>query len=173
CCRPKTYSDTDSSRAAKDEPVDAAADVAKVNFIPFIEFGDDTAGIADRGKSLPDRQPVHVAVAEVHPCVPVWLALEVLEMNFHDALAERANPVLGIAVKHDVADIEPRFHPRAVEFADVRGHFERAEQKFVPDFFDCDDDLQLLGERQELADLRLRARPRFAVRSLRSDDRRN
>src|SRR5438445_7774925 len=80
---------------------------------------------------------------------------------------------LGIAVQHDIADIEPGPDPRAVKFADVLGHFERTEQEPVPDFLDRDDDLELLRQREEFADLRLRARPGIAIGGLRIHHRRD
>jgi len=45
-----------------------------------------------------------------------------------------------------------------------------AEKKFVPDFFDGEHDLDFLGQRNELADLLLRAPPGIAVRGLRIYD---
>src|SRR5204863_462747 len=124
-------------------------------------------------EGLAHRGPVHVAIAEVHPGVAVLRALEIFEVDLDDGFAQGANPVLGIAVQHDIADIEPGPDPRAVKFADVLGHFERTEQEPVPDFLDRDDDLELLRQREEVADLRLRARPGIAIGGLRIHHRRD
>ena len=91
-------------------------------------------------------------------------------MNFVNPIAERAYPILRVAVEHDVANVEPGLDPRAFEFIHVGGHFERAEQKPVPDFFDGYDDLQFLGKRDELADIFLGARPGIVVEGFRIDD---
>ena len=91
-------------------------------------------------------------------------------MDFVNLGAKSANPVLRVAIEHDVADIEPGTDPRAFEFGNVRGHFERAEQEFVPDLFDSNDYFQFFGERKQLADSLLRARPRVAIRSASVND---
>src|SRR5690242_20647120 len=135
-----------------------------------MELGDNAAGIADIGERGANGGPIDVAIAEIHPGVAVVAALEILEMDLDGALAESANPILRIAIEHHVADVEPGLNPRRVKFIDIGNHFERAEQKFIPDFFDGDDDFELFGEREELADLRLRARPGIAVRSLRIEN---
>src|SRR5580765_8786355 len=108
-----------ASSAVDQEAVDALADVAEVGFVAGLELSDDAAGVADVSKGGPHSGPVDVSVAEVDPGVAIVLALEIFEMNFHDAFAESANPVLRITVKNHIADIEPRLDPRAFKFANV------------------------------------------------------
>src|SRR5262249_33728325 len=103
---------------------------------------------------------------QIDPLVAAFSALEVLHVKFHDAFAERPNPVLRIAVENNVADIKPRLNRGTFEFVDVSGHFERAEKKLVPDLLDANDDAKFLCKRNQLANLRLRARPRVMVRGL-------
>src|SRR6266446_3433881 len=135
------------------QAVDSAADVAQIRLAAAIQLGDDAAAVADVGEGLAHGGPVDVAIAEVYPGVTALFALEVFEVDLDDAFAQRANPILGVPVEHDIADIKPRLHPGAVKLAEVLDHFERAEQELVPYFFDGDDDLHLLGERHKLANL--------------------
>src|SRR5438067_13000780 len=79
------------------------------------------------------------SIAEVHPGVAVLLALEVFDVNLDDAVSQGVNPVLWIAVEHDVAHIEPRFNPWTLKFANILRHLERTQEEFVPHFFDGDD----------------------------------
>lgn len=139
----------------EEQPIDAFVDVAQIGFIARLEFGDGAAVIADVDESLADGRPVNVAFAEIDPSVSVFVALEVLKMNFEDGGAEGVNPVLRVAVENDVADIEPSANERVLEFVDVSEHFERAKEELVPDFFDGDDHFELFGEREECANLLL------------------
>src|SRR5262245_55831983 len=84
-------------------------------------------------------------------------------MDFDDGGAQRVNPVLWIAVEHDVADVKPSAYERMLEFIDIGEHFEGAKEEFVPDFFDGDEDLEFLSEWKKSADLFLRASPRFFI----------
>src|SRR5216683_2132915 len=84
-----------------------------------------------------------------------------------------ANPVLRIAIKHHVPDVEPGLNPRALEFSNVLGHLHGAQQKFVPDFFDGDHNFQLLSEWKKLADLFLGTAPGVTIGSLRIDNSRD
>src|SRR5690242_11230730 len=143
------------SGAAEQESVDAPANLTEVRFVAGFQFDGGAAGETDFGKSLAHCRPIHVAIAEIHPRISVIFALEVFEMNLDDALAERADPVLRIAIKHDIAHVKPGFDPGAVELIDVRGHFDGTKQELVPDFLDGDDDFELFGKRKELANLRL------------------
>ncbi len=61
------------------------------------------------------------------------------------------NPILRITVKHHVAHVEIRFDPGALKFIHVLWHLERAEEEFVPDFLDSDDDLQFLSQRDQIS----------------------
>src|SRR6266446_2371035 len=126
------------SGAAEEEVVDAVAHIPQVGFAAAFELRDGTARVADIDESLSHRGPVHIAIAEVDPGIAIFLALEVFEVNVGDALAERSNPILRIAVKDHVADVEPSLDPRAFEIADVLEHFEGTKQELVPHFFDGD-----------------------------------
>src|SRR2546425_351106 len=112
--------------AAEEQPVHAAAHVTEVSFVTGWKLGDGAAGVADFRESFAHGRPVHVTVTKIDPGVSIFLALEVFEVNLDDALAEGANPVLRKSVKHHVADVEPSLNPRALELADVAGHFERS-----------------------------------------------
>src|SRR5207244_2594765 len=160
-----------SSGAGEEQAVNAIADVAEIGFIAALELDGGAAGETDLTEGLAHGAPVHVALAEVHPRVTVFLALEIFQMDLDDALAERANPILGIAIKHDVAHVEPGLDPLAVKLVYVGGHFEWTKQEFVPDFLDGDDDFQFFCKRNQSADLCLGARPGVAVGGLRIDDR--
>src|SRR5258708_21398195 len=107
------------SRLAQEQTVDSAAEVAQIRLVSLLQLGDDTPGIADVGESLAQRGPVDVAVAEVYPGVPVLRPLEIFEVDFDDAFAQRADPILGIPVEHDIADIKPGWHPGPVKLADA------------------------------------------------------
>src|SRR5229473_6272615 len=159
----KSNSDGLRSGAAEEEVVDTAAHIPQVGLVAALELRDGAARIADIGEGLADCWPVHIAIAQVHPGVAIFLALEVFEMNVGDVLSERANPILRIAVKDHVADVEPSLDPRATELADVLEHFEGTQQEPVPHFLDGDHNFQFFGEREQLADLVLRARPSVAV----------
>src|SRR5207253_1717798 len=112
-----------SSGAGEEQAVNAIADVAEIGFIAALELDGGAAGETDLTEGLAHGAPVHVALAEVHPRVTVFLALEIFQMDLDDALAERANPILGIAIKHDVAHVEPGLDPLAVKLVYVGGHF--------------------------------------------------
>src|ERR1700730_3467716 len=159
--------------AAEDQPIHAPAHVAEVGRVATNELDDGAAGVAYFGEGLTHGGPVYVAVTEVHPSVSVFLALEVFKVDLDDALAQGANPVLRIAVKQHVANIKPSLDPRALELADLVGHFERTPQNLVPHFLDGNHDLQLLSKRNELTDLLLRTRPGVAVGRLRIYNGRN
>src|SRR6202158_5085195 len=103
------------SRAAEKQTIGAAAHVAQIRFVAALQLDDGAAGIAYFREGLAHCRPVHVAIAEVNPGVSVVFALEVLEVHIHDVFAQGANPVLRVAVKHHVADVEPGLDPRALE----------------------------------------------------------
>src|SRR6266849_10578014 len=88
------------SRATEEQAVDAAADVTQIRFVAAVEFDNGAAGVPNFRESFAHGRPVHVAVAQVDPRVSVFLALKVFEMHVDDALAQRANPFLRVAVKH-------------------------------------------------------------------------
>src|SRR3989441_7385658 len=157
-------------RPAQHQPVHASAHVSEVGLVAPFEFGNGAPRVADFTKSLTHGLPVHVAVTEVHPLISILLALEVLQVDLDDALPQRANPVLRIAVKHHVSNVEPGLDPRTLEFSYVRGHLQGAQQKLVPDLFDGDHNFQLLSERKELANLPLRTTPGVAIGGLRIGD---
>src|SRR6266567_600661 len=158
------------SGPAEEQPVHAVAHVTQVGLIAFFQFRHGATGVSDFSEGLAHYRPVYIAVAEINPGVSVFPAFEIFEVDLHDPLAKRSNPVLRVAVEQHVADVEPRFDPRAVELVDVAGHFERAQEELVPDFLDGDHDFQIFGKRNKFADLLLRARPSVAIRGLRIHD---
>ncbi len=70
-------------------------------------------------------------------------------MDFDDAISQRVNPILRIPVKQHIAYIEPGFDPRTLKFTYVFRHLQRAQQEFIPNFFDGDNDFQFLCERNQ------------------------
>ena len=127
----------------------------------MFQFRNGAARVAYIGKGLTEGRPVHCLH---HPNSPTRtrlpLRLKSFKCTFTILFPERANPVLRIAVEHDVADVEPCFDPRAVELVDVRNHFERAQQELVPHFLYSNYHLQFFGKWNKLADLPLGARPK-------------
>ena len=91
-------------------------------------------------------------------------------MNLGDPRPEFPDPLLGIAVFHDVADVEIRLDPRALEAVDVVGEFDRAEEELVPNFLDREDDAFLLGVGNQALDRGLRASHHVAIRDFGGDD---
>src|SRR4051812_13422103 len=85
-------------------------------------------------------------------------------MQFDDAAAQRANPVLRISVQRYVPDIEVSSNMRALEVVYVSGEFEWAEQELVPNFFYRDDYVEFLRQGQQLPNASLRTRVSVRVR---------
>ena len=52
--------------------------------------------------------------------------LEIFDMELNE-FGKRANPILWIATKQDVPDVEPCLNPRALKLANVVVHFDRCE----------------------------------------------
>src|SRR6266704_1743321 len=101
--------------AVQHQAVDAAAHVAEVSLVAALELGNSAPRIANFTKGVADSLPVHVAIPEVHPLVSVLFALEVFQVDLDDALPQRANPVLRIAVQQHIPHVEPRLNPRTLE----------------------------------------------------------
>ncbi len=120
-----------------------------------------------------DRVPVDLAVLQRHPRCDVFLELEILDVQLHDSLAQHADPILRVSADGHVADIEIRLDPRAFERIDVACELQRAQQEFIPHFFDPDDDLRLLRYGDQLADLPLRPLPSLRVTDIGVDDSRD
>ena len=150
--------------------------VLDVRGIASAYFCGDVPLVLDFGERAAHVGPINLAVADVLPLEFAVRAieLEVLQVHFDDARAERADPVLRIAVEDDVADVEIGLQPRGVELVDVARELERAEEELVPDLFDRDDDLELARQRQQpLFDDTLRTLPRLPVGGGGIDDRRH
>src|SRR6266581_9256862 len=86
-------------RPAEHQAIHAAAHVPKVGFVAALELGNGAPRVANFAKGRAHGLPVHVAIPKVHPLVSILFALEVFQVNLDDALPQRANPVLRIAVK--------------------------------------------------------------------------
>src|SRR6185295_5477017 len=100
----------------REEPVDPAREIFQVRCVAGGDFGREEATIPGVVEGAPDLEPIDVAVAEVGPGEAAVRPIEVkvLEVDLRDAGAERANPVLRIAVEHDVAHVEIGFQPRRI-----------------------------------------------------------
>src|SRR6266851_9355430 len=167
------YFSPDPLGLPQDQAVEAAAHVAEVGLVAAIELAACAARVANFAKGFANGLPVHVTVTEIDPLVSIFLALEVLQVDLDNALPQRANPILRVAVKHHVPHVEPRLDPWALEFTDVLGHFQGTQQKLVPHFFDGNHHSQFFRERKEFSNVRLGTAPSVAIRSLRSDHGRN
>src|SRR4030095_8835816 len=139
--------------------VHAAADFAQVSFVAARQFHGQIPAEFDLTDRLADFLPIDAAFAQRYPLAR--FVLEIFEVEFDDPFAEGANPLLREAVHHDVADVEIGSDPAAIEFVHVFGGVVRGQQELIPDRFDADEHAQLLGQREELSDVRLRALPRL------------
>src|SRR6267143_1665204 len=114
-----------ASGTAYDQPVYAPAYVTEVGLVAPIEFGNGASRVADFTKGFAHRRPVHVAVAQVHPVIAIFFALKVFQVDLRNALPQGANPILRIAVKHHIPNVEPRLDPWTLEFPNVGSHLQR------------------------------------------------
>src|ERR1041385_8002815 len=88
--------------------------IAQVSFVTAFEFHNHASGVLYFSQCFANFGPISVTLAEVHPFVSIFFPLEIFDMQFDDARAQSANPILRIAVEQYVADIKPRFNPRAI-----------------------------------------------------------
>src|SRR4029453_14683578 len=113
-------------------------DVQKIGPIAALDFSRRPPGKPDLRQRTMHSLPVDIAFADILPVEssPRAIHLEVLEVQTDDAGAERANPVLRIAIQHHVADVEIRPQVLRLEIIDVADELERAEKELVPDLLD-------------------------------------
>lgn len=115
--------------------------------------------VADFVEGLHDGGPVVVALEELDVETGPLAGLVglragvLLDVEGGDPLAEDADPLFGPAVVDEVAAVEVPADLGGLEFVDVAGCFEGAEQEIVPDVLDGDPDAEFLGEGDGLADL--------------------
>jgi len=108
-----------------DNTVDSFGQVCQISFVAAAEFGGQETIVADLFQGEPDLLEVHIAFEQVCPLIA--LALEVFQMDFDDALTESSDPVLGIPVENDIADVEICLEPRTFELIDVSCELQRAQ----------------------------------------------
>ena len=119
--------------------------------------------ITDLVDGLHDRGPVVVALEELGiEARPLALLVRLspavlLDVQRRDALAQDADPLLGPSVMDQVPDIEVPAHHGALEFIDIAGGLQRAQEEIVPDVFDGNLHSQFFGQRHHLANLSLGA----------------
>src|SRR6266568_5517638 len=101
-----------SQGPAQHQPVHAWAHVSEVSLVALVEFSNGAPRVADFTKGLTHSLPIHVTITEVHPLVSILLALQVLQVDPDDALPQRANPVLRIAVEHHIPERPWKFEER-------------------------------------------------------------
>src|SRR5438094_10198983 len=120
---------------AGQEPVEPRHHVLEVGGVAAVDLGGHPAVVADGVEGPAHLYPVDVALAQVLPGEAAARAveLEVLEVHLGDARAQRAHPVLGIAVEDDIADVEVGLDPGRRELVHVARELDRAEQELVPD----------------------------------------
>ena len=58
-------------------------------------------------------------------------------MRAADAVAQDADPLSGISISQDIADIAIYTYLTGMKAVDEVLHFQRAEQKFIPDIFNA------------------------------------
>ena len=89
--------------------------------------------VAYRTESCHELIPVHIAFEKVAEAFDIaYAALEVLDVNLLDALAEYFYPVLCPAVYEYVAAVEVGLDVFAVELVDEVTHFKRSDEELVP-----------------------------------------
>ena len=133
------------------------------------EFGGENIVVTDFTDSFHDGWPVDRAAEEIWRGRARFGAIA-FDMHLLDAAAERENPMLGIAVGDDVADIEISGDVRRIEIIDVARHFGRAEEDFVADVFNRHVDFVLFEFGHDGLQFRLRTCPRVFETDLRCDD---
>src|SRR5262249_35933154 len=92
---------------------------------------------------LHDRRPVDAAVEQGDEPVNraevvAGAALEILDVDADDLLAQQADPLLGEAEDDDVADVEPDADRRAVDLVEEAAELQRAHEELVPDVLQPD-----------------------------------
>ncbi len=130
------------------------------------------AGVEERGAH---RRPVDGALADLaeKKAPASHIQPEVFYMQLDDPAGAGADPVLGMA-EHHVADVQIGARPRRLQFVDVAGVFERAQQETVPDVLDPEHDAHFFSQGQQLPpDHRLRSPIRVLIRRLGIDHRRD
>src|SRR5579883_1404924 len=100
------------SAPPKDQPVNPSADIAQIRFIAFFQLRDGASRISGLGECFPNRRPIDITFSQIHPCISVRLALEVLQVHFCDGFAECTDPILRIAEENHIAHVKPRLNPR-------------------------------------------------------------
>src|SRR5205085_5530860 len=94
--------------------IHALRHVAQIRLVAAIQLHRQPARIANFTNRLADFFPVNAAFAQIDEVAR--LGVEIFQVEFGNAFAERANPFLRIAVHHDVADIEISLNPGTLEF---------------------------------------------------------
>ena len=97
-------------------------------------------------------RPVNAAIARMDELatVAIRVELEIFDVQFRDEAVERFDPILRWRLLHMIANIEVGLYPGAVKRRDKLPEKSRFHPKIVPHVFQGDDDLQLLGKRNEL-----------------------
>jgi hypothetical protein len=82
---------------------------------------------------------------------PVDALADITEVNPVAAVkfSRGANPILRVAVEQNLTDIEARLDPGTSELIDMVRHYDRAQQKFIWDLLECDDNLRLLHRHRQ------------------------
>ena len=97
--------------------VDAATDLFQIGGVTTRKFNRHVSLVTDLTNRLANLRPVDAALTKSDELSVI--GLEVLEMHLDDPLAKGANPLLRIAVHHDISDIEIGLDPRALELVDI------------------------------------------------------
>src|SRR4030095_305293 len=132
---------------AREDPVHAQADLFDITLVTAAHFRRNPASVIDLAQRLANVGPVDALAAPVLG-IELWMVharLEAFDVNFDEPVSYGPDPILRVAGRHDVADIEIRLDVRALELVDVAHEFERTEQEAIPHIFDRDYHLQLAG----------------------------
>ena len=133
------------------------------------ELGGQDVVVADVADGLHDGRPVDGAAEQIRRGRARFGAVA-FDVHLLDAAAEREDPMFGIAVGDDVADVEIGGDIRRREVVDVTRHFRRAEEDFVADVFNRHVDFVLFEFGDDGLQFRLRTRPRVFEANLRRHD---
>src|SRR5207247_11263863 len=125
-------------------------------------FGDAPARVASLVKRFHNRGPVVVTVKK--PDAETLGHAVFLDVQFENAFAQNANPILRRAELDHVADVEMPADLRAVDLLQIRQRLFRFGDEIVPDVFDGNFDAHFFSQWDRFADFGNRSLPTILVR---------
>jgi hypothetical protein len=127
----------------------------QVSGVASRQFDGGRSLIADVGERRVDGAPIDLAFQQRRELGQPLLEREILDVDFDDALAERADPILRVGLDRDVADIEIGADTAvdSSRSARIPAGWEACSTPPIPMM------TWLRGERNQFADLPLRPTP--------------